>query len=259
MALMHCQIDSKILDLEMSVQVILPDHIEKCQKRLPALYLLHGLSGNYSSWTRKTSIERYASKYQLAVVMPEVHRSFYTDMANGYKYWTFLSKELPRMMEYYFPLSTKREERFVAGLSMGGYGAMKWALSYPEQFSHAASLSGALDLFYEYKQNGHTDEMEELLPELQNIFGDLNQFEGSSNDLFTLMKRAKTRNLLPELFVLCGTEDFLYQEHLNFIHELKEQGIQAEIFEEAGQHTWDFWDRNIQKVLAWLPIEEWEE
>jgi len=259
MALLHCQIDSKILDLEMSVQVILPDDVENSAKKLPTLYLLHGLSGNSSSWTRKTSIVRYASKYQVAVVMPEVHRSFYTDMAIGYRYWTFLSEELPKMMEFYFPLSTKREERFVAGLSMGGYGALKWALSHPDRFSHAASLSGALDLFYEYKQNLGTSEMTEMLPELENIFGNLDEFEGSSNDLFALMKGAKDRDRMPELFVLCGTEDFLYQEHLNFIEALQAQGIQAKVFEESGAHTWDFWDRNIQKVLAWLPIKEWEE
>jgi len=259
MALMHCQIDSKILDLEMSVNVILPDNVETLSKELPPLYLLHGLSGNYSSWTRKTSIERYASDYQLAVVMPEVHRSFYTDMAVGYPYWTFLSEELPQMMEYYFPLSKKREDRFVAGLSMGGYGAMKWALACPGQFSYAASLSGAVDLFYQYQTAEGSPEMEAIRPEMENIFGDLNHFEGSPNDIFTLMKQAKEKKTLPELFVLCGTEDFLYPSHLHFLEELKNQEITARIFEEPGAHTWDFWDRNIQKVLAWLPIEKREE
>lgn len=259
MALMHCQIDSKILDLEMSVQVILPDDVENQPGKLPTLYLLHGLSGNYSSWSRKTAIERYVSKYQLAVVMPEVHRSFYTDMAVGYPYWTFLSEELPKMMEYYFPLSKDREERFVAGLSMGGYGAVKWALTCPDRFSYAASLSGAVDLDYQYKSNIGTPELEEIRPELENIFGDLDAFEGSSNDLYTLMKKAKGMNLLPELFMLCGTEDFLYPGHQRFVEELKKQEIEVKVFEEHGAHTWDFWDRNIQKVLEWLPVEKQEE
>ncbi|BES64308.1 alpha/beta hydrolase family protein [Gottschalkiaceae bacterium SANA] len=256
MALIHCQIDSKILDLEMSVNVILPDGVETLPAELPTLYLLHGLSGNYSSWCRKTAIERYASAYKVAIVMPEVHRSFYTDMAVGYPYWTFLSEELPTMMEYYFPLSKKREDRFVAGLSMGGYGAMKWALGCPDKFSYAASLSGAVDLYYQYQITQNAPEMEAIRPEMENIFGDLDRFEGSPNDLFTLMKQAKKRSELPELFVLCGTEDFLYPSHLHFLEGLELQDIQAKVFEEPGAHEWDFWDRNIQRVLAWLPIEK---
>ncbi len=258
MALLHCQIDSKILDLEMSVNVILPDQVETLPSELPTLYLLHGLSGNYSSWSRKTAIERYASEYKIAIVMPEVHRSFYTDMAVGYPYWTFLSEELPTMMEYYFPLSKRREDRFVAGLSMGGYGAMKWALGCPDRFSYAASLSGAVDLFYQYQISQGAPEMDAIRPEMENIFGDLDRFEGSPNDLFTLMKQAKTRGDLPELFVLCGTEDFLYPSHLHFLEGLQSQDIQVKVFEEPGMHKWDFWDRNIQRVLAWLPIEKQE-
>jgi S-formylglutathione hydrolase FrmB len=216
------------------------------------------LSDNYSSWERKTSIERYAKEYEIAVVMPEVHRSFYTDMAVGYPYWTFLSQELPKMMEYYFPLSKERENRFVAGLSMGGYGAMKWALSCPDQFSYAASLSGAVDLFYQYQTSKGAPEMEVLRPEMENIFGDLDCFEGTANDLFTLMKGAKAMDLMPNLYIMCGTEDFLYPSHLHFLEGLKDQGVEAKVFEEPGIHSWDFWDRNIQKVLAWLPIEKRE-
>lgn len=163
------------------------------------------------------------------------------------------------MMEFYFPLSKRKENRFVAGLSMGGYGALKWALACPDRFSYAASLSGAVDLFYQYQTTQGAPEMEAIRPEMENIFGDLNRFQGSSNDLFTLMKQAKTADDLPELFVMCGTEDFLYPSHLHFLEKLKAQGIQAKVFEEPGAHTWDFWDRNIQQVLAWLPIEKQEE
>lgn len=112
----------------------------------PVLYLLHGLSDDSSIWTRLTSIERYAGELGVAVVMPQVERSFYCDMANGDAYWTFLSEELPAVVAANFKVSTAREDTFVAGLSMGGYGAFKWALRQPERFGAAASLSGALDV-----------------------------------------------------------------------------------------------------------------
>lgn len=99
----------------------------------PVLYLLHGLSDDHTIWHRRTSIERYVSALGLAVVMPNVGKSFYTDMANGGNYFTFITEELPTLVQSYFPVSAKREDNFIAGLSMGGYGAFKVALSCPEK------------------------------------------------------------------------------------------------------------------------------
>ena len=110
------------------------------------LYLLHGLSDDDTIWLRRTSIERYVAPLGLAVVMPQVHRSFYTDEAHGNRYWTFLSEELPELVHHFFRLSRRREDTFVAGLSMGGYGALKWALREPERFAAAASMSAAADV-----------------------------------------------------------------------------------------------------------------
>ena len=112
----------------------------------PLLYLLHGLSDDHTAWVRYTSIERYADAYGLAVVMPQVHRSFYTDQAHGGAFWTFLAEELPELVQRFFVVSARREDTFVAGLSMGGYGALRWALRRPGRFAAAASLSGALDV-----------------------------------------------------------------------------------------------------------------
>src|SRR5213080_4930690 len=112
----------------------------------PVLYLLHGLSDDDTIWLRRTSIERYVAPLGLAVVMPQVHRSFYTDQASGGNYWTFLSEELPELVGTLFRVSQRREDTFVAGLSMGGYGAVKWALRQPDRFAAAASLSGGLDV-----------------------------------------------------------------------------------------------------------------
>ena len=139
MALIHCDFFSEVLHLSTSVVVILPQPAPSqngttgCggSHKHPTLYLLHGLSDDHTIWQRRTSIERYVSLLDLAVVMPAVHRSFYTDMAHGYRYWTFISEELPALARSFFPLSDAREDNFVAGLSMGGYGAFKLGLTHP--------------------------------------------------------------------------------------------------------------------------------
>ena len=112
----------------------------------PHAVSLHGHADDHTSWQRFTSIERYAEGLNLAVVMPAVHLSFYNDMAHGGKYWQFISEEVPAVVRDLFPLSSERKDNFVAGLSMGGYGAYKLASTYPERFAAAASLSGALDI-----------------------------------------------------------------------------------------------------------------
>jgi len=151
MALVHCDFFSEALGLSTSMCVILPQATGGGQigmasaaaaKQHPALWLLHGLSDDHTIWQRRTSIERYVAPLGLAVVMPAGGRSFYADMAHGLRYWTFLSEELPALARSFFPLSEAREDNFVAGLSMGGYGAFKWALRCPQQFAAAASLSG---------------------------------------------------------------------------------------------------------------------
>ncbi|MFD0818010.1 alpha/beta hydrolase, partial [Micromonospora zhanjiangensis] len=154
MALMRCDFFSETLGLNTSMTVLLP---QRTATQIgmsgatrdgdpPVLYLLHGLSDDDTIWLRRTSIERYVAPLGLAVVMPQVARSFYTDEANGNRYWTFLSEELPELCRSFFRLSDRREDTFVAGLSMGGYGALRWALRAPHRFAAAASLSGALDL-----------------------------------------------------------------------------------------------------------------
>ena len=144
---------SETLEIDVSVNVILPETRVMAQqegKPLPTLYLLHGLSDDHTHWVRQTRLEFYARKYRLAIIMPCVNRSFYTDMKRGAKYFTFVSEELPRVMEMYFPLSSRREDRFAAGLSMGGYGATKLGLRLPERYAAIASLSGALEMENDY-------------------------------------------------------------------------------------------------------------
>ncbi len=262
MALIHCDYFSDILRLSTSMTVILPQNSDGqiglsgkvVSGRYPTLLLLHGLSDDHTIWLRRTSIERYAAEYGLAVVMPAAHRSFYTDMKQGYRYWTFISEEVLKIARSFFPLSTKREDNFVAGLSMGGYGAFKLAFRKPECFAAAASLSGTLDMKGDFniliKEQG-----KEMFAECKRIFGNIKGFNKSENDLFSLSSCLKKAGKpFPHLFQICGKEDLFYDGNIRFRDHLNRLNIPLTYSEHPGFHEWGFWDKHIQEVLKWLPF-----
>ncbi len=264
MALIQCDFYSEVLGLSTSMTVILPQETQTqigmegkaSAGKHPTLYLLHGLSDDHSIWLRRTSIERYAAAYGIAIVMPNAHRSFYTDMKQGGQYFTFMTEELPRLAESFFPLSTRREDRFVAGLSMGGYGALKLGMSLPERYAAAASLSGATDLEGMYTVRAKNDPIWE--EEVKRIFGTFDEMKGSKNDLFYLASQlAKQKSAdVPKLYQCCGTEDFLYEGNIRFRDYVRKLGLELTYEEEPGEHEWGYWDMKIQRVLEWLPIRE---
>lgn len=255
MALFHVNFFSNVLGLSVAMDVILPQPApgtQRGEQQLPVLWLLHGLSDDHTIWQRRTSIERYVEPLNLAVVMPAVDRSFYTDMAQGNRYWSYISEELPALARSFFPLSARREDNFVAGLSMGGYGAFKLALHHPTRYAAAASLSGALGNFAE---NTAANEDPLWVAELGRVFGDLSKFEGSPNDIYTLATRtARLRTIPPRLFQCCGTEDFLYADNLRFKAHAAALGLPLTYEDGPGDHVWAYWDTMIQRVLAWLPL-----
>jgi S-formylglutathione hydrolase FrmB len=215
------------------------------------LYLLHGYSDDHLVWHHRTSIEWYAEGLNLAVVMPSVQNSFYTDMAHGGKYFTFLTEELPSLLHELFPISTKREETFVAGLSMGGYGAFKLAFSRPDLYAAAASLSGAVDIRERVKVNDEPNN-QAWLDNMRNNFGDLAKISGSPHDLFELVHLCSPLAVKPRLFQCCGTEDFLYADNIRFRDLIQSLGFDYTYTESSGDHRWEYWDMMIQEVLAWL-------
>ncbi|WP_152395012.1 alpha/beta hydrolase [Paenibacillus guangzhouensis] len=258
MALIQCNFFAESLGLSTTMTVILPEQTRSQigmtnvvhTHRHPTLYLLHGLSDDHSIWLRRTSIERYAAALGIAVVMPQVDRSFYTDMAHGNRYWTFVSEELPRAVRSFFPLSDAREDNFVAGLSMGGYGAFKLALNHPDRFAAAASLSGAMDV---------TDPIYlQLMPEVfQLAFGDQATVAGTANDLLHLVSALGSTadsTAKPLLYQCCGTEDFLYEQNVRFRDTCRAAGVDLTYDEGPGDHSWEYWDQQIQHVLNWLPL-----
>lgn len=252
MALLECYFKSEVLDMEQPFNVILPQirisDTENRGKKFPVLYLLHGLSDDHTKWVRMTSIERYASQYGLAVVMPNVNRSFYADMKYGLKYYTYISKEIPYIAQTMFPISEKREDNFIAGLSMGGYGAFMIALRNPEMFSAAASLSGALDLNL-LMDDG--DEQAVALREM--IFGSSEEFLDSEYNLIRLLtKVSREKERLPRLYQCCGTEDFIYPANVSFRDAAMKLGIDLTYEEGPGDHIWGYWDSKIQRALEWM-------
>lgn len=258
MAFIQCDFFSEVLGLSTSMNVILPQpasgqigmESSHASDKYPVLYLLHGLSDDHTIWGRRTSIERYVASLGLAVVMPTVHKSFYTDMDKGDKYWTFISEELPAIVQSFFPISAERKDNFVAGLSMGGYGAFKLALRCPDKFIAGASLSGAVDIVGTVE---HVDSDRSW----ENIFGDLAKVRGSDNDLLYLAEKiAKSDGNKPMLYQCCGTEDFLYEGNIIFRDKAKELGLDLTYEEESGTHEWGYWDMKIQRVLEWLPLKK---
>jgi S-formylglutathione hydrolase FrmB len=256
MAHLRCEFFSETLALSTSMTVLLPQPSSGQIGMVgatgdgppPVLYLLHGLSDDDTIWLRRTSIERYAAPLGLAVVMPQVHRSFYTDEAYGGRFWTFLSEELPALVHRFFRVSERREDTYVAGLSMGGYGAFRWALSRPERFAAAASLSGALG--FGSVGRDFTDANPADLHLMTRISGGT-PLAGSTADLLKLVADADPATL-PALQSWCGTEDFLFGHNRDFERACVDAGVRLEPHYVPGEHEWGFWDRHIQDVLAWM-------
>ena len=255
MARIQCDFFSAALGTAVTINVILPQPApaqRTAPRTYPVLWLLHGLLDDHTTWLRQTSIERYVETLNLAVVMPAGGRSFYTDMAHGYRYWTYVSEELPELARAWFPLSAQRAVNLVAGLSIGGYGAFKLALRHPERYAAAASLSGALRSFDREAEAGATPEW---VDELTNVFGDLADFPTSADNVYYLAQQlAESGAPSPMLYQCCGVDDFLYADNLAFKQHAESLGLPLTYADGPGAHNWAYWDQQIQRVLAWLPL-----
>ena len=251
MTLFHVDFYSDALSRSVEIDVVLPEN-EAPETGYPTLFLLHGLTDDHSIWQRRTSIERYADEHHAAVVMPTTRLGWYTNTHAGERYLDYISDELVHAVRRMFPrLSHRREDTFVAGLSMGGYGALNCALKHPELFSRAASLSGALDVSV-LVQNP----MPLGKPFCwEDVFGPLQDIQGSEHDLFRTAEELQHNR--PEIWMWCGTEDDLYPMNLKMRDHLRALGYSLHYSDSPGDHTWKYWNREIQNVLKWmLPGEE---
>lgn len=251
MALLTCDFFSDALQVGTSMTVVLPQQTAAqigvtdsgSSGPPPVLYLLHGLSDDHTAWQRYTAIGRHAEAAGLAVVMPAVGRSFYTNEAHGHRYWDFVSEELPTVVRSFFHVSEHPDDTFVVGLSMGGYGALKLALTHPDRYAAAASLSGGLDV----RTLLQAPERAELM---DRVFGGSVRDE---NDLFSLLAAASG---VPPLYLSCGTEDPLLPGTRRFAGEATAAGVDVTLDLRPGTHEWSLWDDVIQDVIAWLPVRD---
>ena len=247
MAFLELHFKSQALKTTVTVNVILPDDADSTCK---TLYLLHGASGDHSVWMRFSAIERYAKKHKIAVVMPNVSNSWYTDTAYGVNYFTFAAEELPKLCRQYFRCMTdRREDNFIGGLSMGGYGALKIALTYPERYFACVSLSGALDI----TRKSRPYSLELWKSNFGFELGSALELENTTHDVFYLTKQNKAANKpFPKMFIWCGTEDSLLSVNRNYHSLLTDLNVEHEYRESEGTHSWEWWDMHIENALNFI-------
>ena len=257
MALLRIEHVPETVKVNLPLNIIVPDpgqmgDIPVSQRKV--LYLLHGLSDDATAWQRYSTIEVLARQYGLVVVMPSVGRSMYIDQPNGQKYFSYITEELPEYLQMVFGLKPRREDTFIAGLSMGGYGAIKAGLLRPELYSAAASLSGVLSLSIL-----GMDPNDPRKTEFVTLFGPLDKLPGGEHDPEVWLKRAASHPAdIPRLFITCGRQDDLYPLSVQFYAACRKLGLDAVYHEEDGRHVWPFWEAQIHLILAQMlgPIPE---
>lgn len=257
MAYFSGNIYSEEMLMETQLHVILPQDGRRYiwREKPKTLILLHGLSDNASTWIRLSSIERYAEKYNLAVIMPEVQRSWYQDMVYGQKPFTYITKELPRKISKMFQVSVEREDMMVAGWSMGGYGALKCALTFPDVFSCCGALSGVYDikaLLNLSVQKNAPDVLKGLEKDLGGVFGEKLIIPAEADIPSLIEERGKERESLPNIYMSCGSDDFLYPvfERIRNLCRLNLKDYFSEEFD--GGHEWNVCDQAVMHMLDYF-------
>ena len=244
------RLSSKLMGREMPYRVILPiKYADTKDARYPVIYLLHGLTGHYNNWTELTKLVNYASALSSIVVTPEGENGWYTDHSSkpNEKWESYIVNELIPEIDKNFRTTGSREKRAIAGLSMGGYGSLKFGLKYPGKFILVGSFSGAL---------GAASYSEKAIPgaigrTIDGIFGPIGSDTRKSNDIFEIVRNLtpeKTKSL-PFIYLDCGTEDFLFQNNREFVSLLIEKKIPHEYRQLPGAHNWQYWDKQVQEFL----------
>lgn len=255
MGLFKGEFFSNSLHMTTSVNVIFPEESNDVtpviSDSLRVVYLLHGLGSNCNEWLRFSKIEYYAKKYNFIVIMPGVGRTFYSNMEYGLNYFDYISQELPEICKKWFNIPTKKELTFIAGESMGGYGAMKIALTHLDHFAAVATLSGVLDYKAMAQRILSGESGEVTAEELYAIHGQT-KLPKDEEDLFFLLNKSSSEKVKPRVIQLCGTEDFLYMDNKKFKEEIEKLDFDYHYMEWRGDHEWPFWDVAIQKALQFF-------
>ncbi|MDF2985520.1 MAG: putative esterase [Eubacterium sp.] len=263
MALVQVNFFAETLKRQVNFNALIPIDIvgvsaQKPEERpMKSLYLLHGYSGNHMDWICGTKIQELSNKYKIAVFMPSGDNCFYLDDADlGAFYGEFIGKELVEITRKMFHLSNKREDTYIGGLSMGGYGAIRNGLKYAGNYSRIIALSSAL--ITKGIAGIPTDFKGPIAdyPYYRRVFGDLDQLIGSDKDPEALIADLRKRNAdIPKIYMACGTEDFLINENRDYHNYLASENIEHTYVEDSGVHDWNFWNKYIEKGIDWAITE----
>ena len=246
------QFHSPLVGKTLPYNVVLPgDYRASRVTRYPVLYLLHGLTGHYSDWLTRSNVADYASKYRIIIVMPEGNDGWYTDSATvaSDKYESYFIRELLPDVQTRYRTIESRYGRGVAGLSMGGYGALKFGLKYPATFAFTGSMSGAL------RPASWTEEelkdFKAIRDSVLSVFGPMGSDTRTANDIHQLARSASAARIssLPYIYLDCGTEDVLANDNARYAALLHEKKIAHEYRQLPGNHNWQYWDQQVQEVL----------
>jgi putative tributyrin esterase len=241
---------SKLMAREMPYRVILPSGYARSeQARFPVIYLLHGLFGHYDNWTTLAKLAEHAAKYQIIIITPEGGDGWYTDgISNSNENWeSYIVQELIPEIDKKFRTLPIREKRAIAGLSMGGYGSLKFGLKNPDKFVLVGSFSGALRAA-EYTEKSYPGAIGKTV---EHIYGPTGSPVRKANDLFGLLRSQSAESIkkLPFIYLDCGTEDFLFQDSRDFVSLLIEKKVPHEYRQLPGAHNWKYWDKQVQEFL----------
>jgi Predicted esterase len=262
MALVDINFFSYTLGMDTSMKVLLPEKrgaepVLQMDKKYPVLYLLHGHGDDQTAWIRKSNIELLVRDYDLIVVMPTTHRGFYTNGKHGPRYFDFFTKELPTVVSNFFPASNRREDTYVAGLSMGGYGAYKLALSCPDLYAGAASMSGGLYPLGVLEAGTAMFSVPDFVDNALNFFGNQEEYVNSQDDLEYLIEQLDKKDVpKPKLFQSCGLQDPLYKANSKFRDYINNNTTTFKyVYEESeGAHNWDFWNKDLPKLIRYFGL-----
>ncbi len=236
---------SRALNREMRYRIYLPHGYATTSRRYPVLYLLHGVNGNYENWDTLTHLPRYVAGIDWIIVMPDADDSWYTNSVSAPrdKLEDYIAKDLIGEIDRKYRTIPDRHARAIAGLSMGGYGALKFALRDPHAFAMAGSLSGALDAARDLDTR-----FPEFAPKLVEVFGAPGNPARAQNDVFVLLQKA-TPDELPYFYLACGTKDRFLSVNCEFVAELSRRQVDYEYHETPGNHDWAYWDQEIRPLL----------
>lgn len=270
MALVHLNFQSMYLQGNTDVNVILPDRkrldvpaeFYGNGKRYKVLWLLHGTYGDYSDWLRKSNIELYACERELIVVMPSGLNADYADwpeFACGYDMYSYLTEELMPLVYNWFPASSKREDNFIAGLSMGGFGTCIYAFNHPDKFAAMCAMSGCpRDMADKETVRLRSGIFSKRTENQMKNAGGIEGYQASVQNTWKLAKNLAKSPDAPRMLFTCGTNDpIIYQTYCKFKAYAQEIGLDA-VFEETEgySHEWRFWDISLQRALDFFGLKD---